>query len=212
MILQALRQYAALLALSVLVAGCANLPSSMSSGQEIGSIQGGIRTYQENLNLNGRLSVRYQGANMEESLHGSFVWEQTPEHTAVTLLSPLGQTMAIISLTSEGATLTQNGYPVRTAIDVDALTADTLGWPLPIAGLRYWLQGFAVDTSNQPFVATPQTADVVTRDGWQIRYGGWQEDPIVSRQRYPKRIDLARTTEQAGDVSIRIVIDTWQAH
>jgi outer membrane lipoprotein LolB len=26
----------------------------------------------------------------------------------------------------------------------------------------------------------------------------------------PKRIDLQRATDQAGDVSLRIAIDTWQ--
>jgi outer membrane lipoprotein LolB len=49
--------------------------------------------------------------------------------------------------------------------------------------------------------------DVATRDGWRIRYAGWQDDTPPTR---PKRIDLERYTAQAGDVSIRIVIDKWQ--
>jgi outer membrane lipoprotein LolB len=166
-----------------------------------------VRPYRDEIDLSGRLSVRYQNNGQEEALHGSFVWNQNPARTSITLLSPLGQTMAIIDVTRDGATLSQAGQPVRMAADADALAAGTLGWPLPVAGLRDWLQGYAVDANGSRFIASPQTTDVATRDGWRIRYAGWQDDSPPNR---PKRIDLERSTAQAGDVSIRIVIDKWQ--
>lgn len=169
------------------------------------------RALHDKIDLQGRISVRYQHAQKEEALHGSYAWLQTPTHTNVTLLSPLGQTMAVINVTPQGATLQQSGQSTRAATDVDALTEDTLGWPLPVAGLREWLQGFAVDRAGQRFVASPQDDEVFTRDGWRIRYANWQTDTPSSQPR-PRRIDLARFTEQAGEVAIRIVIDTWQAH
>jgi outer membrane lipoprotein LolB len=137
---------------------------------------------------------------------------QTPSQTRITLLSPLGQTIALIDVSPQGASLTQAGQPVRHAPDVDALTAQTLGWPLPVSGLREWLQGIAQTASGQRFVATPQQSEVVTRDGWQIRYANWQPDDSPPPQARPKRIDLVRNTQQAGDVSIRIAIDSWQEH
>ena len=121
-------------------------------------------------------------------------------------------TIALIDVSPQGASLTQAGQPVRHAPDVDALTAQTLGWPLPVSGLREWLQGIAQTASGQRFVATPQQSEVVTRDGWQIRYANWQPDDTPPPQARPKRIDLARNTQQAGDVSIRIAIDSWQEH
>jgi len=105
----------------------------------------------------------------------------------------------------------QTGKGPRSAADVEGLTADTLGWPLPVAGLRDWLQGFATDPAGQRLVATPANDTIVTREGWRLRYANWQSDAAASTP-HPKRIDLARSTEQAGEVSIRIVIDTWQAH
>jgi len=199
-------------ALSVLAAGCASLsPLSSTPGSEAKpSTSASARGFQENIDLAGRLSVRYQGERKEEALHGNFTWSQTMAQTRVTLLSPLGQTIAVIDVTPEGASLQQANQPVRAAPDVDTLTAETLGWPLPVSGLRQWLQGFGIDASGQRFVATPQASDFTTRDGWRIRYANWQDE--TSLQSRPHRIDLARNTVQAGDVSIRIVIDTWQEH
>jgi outer membrane lipoprotein LolB len=178
-----------------------------------------VRTYRDTIDLDGRLSVRYQRNGREEALHGSFTWAQTAHQATVTLLSPLGQTLATIEVTPGHSSLTQTGRPLRVAADVDALAADALGWPLPVAGLRGWLQGFAIDGSGHRVIATPSTTatTVATPDGWRIHYASWQNDdpaagdPAAARN-HPKRIDLERSTAQAGDVSIRIVIDSWQPH
>jgi outer membrane lipoprotein LolB len=203
MMLRLARRPALALALPLLLAGCASLVPPPAE-----PIPAAARSFHDSITLGGRLSVRYQGVRGEEALHGSFAWTQAPAQTNVTLLSPLGQTLAVIDVTPQGATLTQSGRPTRAAADVDTLTAAELGWPLPVAGLRDWLQGFAVDDAGRRFVATPQKSEVTTRDGWRIRYANWQSGASI----YPKRIDLARATAQAGDVSIRIVIDSWQEH
>lgn len=207
-----LRRMAAAM-LPLLAAGCASLapPTAPGTGT-IPSAATGARIFHDTIDVGGRLSVRYQGRQQEESLHGNFVWAQKPAQTTITLLSPTGQTLAVINVTPWGATLAQSGQPTRAAADVDDLTADTLGWPLPVAGMRSWLQGFAVDSAGQRVIASPENPDIVTRDGWRIHYANWQESAAPSSLGRPKRIDLARYTEQAGDVSIRIVIDTWQAH
>jgi len=196
-------------ALPLLLAGCASIAPPKPSSEHAQTAGAG-RPFFQAIELGGRLSVRYQGERAEEVLHGSFTWSQTPAHITVNLLSPLGQTMAIIDVTADGAILKQGGQPVRTAANVDALTADTLGWPLPVAGLREWLQGFALDRTGQRFIATPASSEVVTRDGWRVHYANWIDENPASPHNRPRRIDLVRTTEQAGNVSIRIVIDTWQ--
>jgi outer membrane lipoprotein LolB len=200
-----MQKYALCVALPLLLAGCAGMapPAGVSPAAQPAS----PRPYADKLDLGGRLSVRYQNNGREEAMHGSFMWSQNPSRTSVTLLSPLGQTIAVIDMTPDGASLTQGGQQVREAADVDALVADTLGWPLPISGLRQWLQGFAIDATGKRFTANSQATEVATRDGWRIRYAAWQDDAVQTR---PKRIDLERSTAQAGDVSIRIVIDNWQ--
>jgi outer membrane lipoprotein LolB len=201
-----MKKYALCAALPLLLGGCASMAPPVATPPAVAATT--PRPYADKLDLGGRLSVRYENHGKEESMHGSFVWSQDPAHTSVTLLSPLGQTVAVIDVTPDGATLTQGGQSVRSAADVDELVAGTLGWPLPVAGLREWLQGYVVDASGKRFIASPRATDIATRDGWRIRYAAWQDDPAQIR---PRRIDLERSTAQAGDVSIRIVIDNWQA-
>jgi outer membrane lipoprotein LolB len=197
--------------LTLLLAGCASLTPPQNPGESPQAQQTALpRPFQEAIDLTGRLSMHYQGAFKEEALHGNFTWAQQPAQTTVTMLSPLGQTLAVIDLTPAGATLTQAGQQPRAAADVDTLTAETLGWPLPVSGLRDWLQGFATDTHGRRFVATPESADVVTRDGWHLHYADWQDAASPAAPQRPRRIDLERSTKQAGEVAIRIVIDTWQ--
>jgi outer membrane lipoprotein LolB len=190
--------------LALLSAGCANMTPQPTIDAGLQS----QRIYRNSIALEGRLTLRYQQNNENRSVNGSFVWTQTPKHTTLRLLSPLGQTIAVIEIAPGLATLTQSGQAPRSAGDVDQLTEQALGWPLPIAGLRDWLQGFASDAAGKPFVAQEQTQDdrntVTTRDGWRIQYVNWQTTAAGSM---PKRIDLERFTEQAGDVAIRIVID-----
>lgn len=198
---------ASAVALSLLLMACAGLTPSAPEQRTAADAQ---RLLHDTIDLTGRLSVRYQLNGKDEGLHGSFNWSQTTGQTNVTLLSPLGQTVAVINVSPEGASLAQNGQPVRSAANVNALTESSLGWPLPVAGLREWLQGIAIDAKGAPFIATPTTSDVTTSDGWHLRYANWLGDDGASTKARPRRIDLSRYTEQAGDVSIRIIIDTWQ--
>lgn len=196
------------LALSGLLAGCAAVappaaPPAAATGQA-------ARPYFDTISLTGRLSVQYSRGGAEESLHGSFTWAQTPQRTVLTMLSPLGQTLAVIETQPGSASLTQAGQPPQVAADADALAQAALGWPLPVAGLRDWLQGFALDARGRSWMAPAEAgSSVTTPDGWHIVYASWQQDNPSAPAR-PRRIDLARQTAQAGPVRLRIIIDNWQ--
>ena len=160
------------------------------------------------IDLAGRLSVRFQKDGRDEALHGSFTWAQRPDTTVISLLSPLGQTLAIISITPTVATIEQSGSMPRTAADPNALAAQTLGWPLPVVGLRHWLQGFVTDKQGNPQpVPIENTSAFPTGDGWSLQYSTWNTSD--ADHPHPKRIDLTRHTNEAGDVAIRLVIDEW---
>ncbi|MES2934776.1 MAG: lipoprotein insertase outer membrane protein LolB [Pseudomonadota bacterium] len=193
--------------LSLLLSACASVPPNLPTSETSSAMP--ARQYADVIELAGRLSVQYQQNNQDQALHGNFNWSQDKNLTAITLLSPLGQTLARIEITPAQSTMLQAGKAPRRAANVDALALDTLGWPLPVSGLRQWLQGFAEDADGKPFLATPQNAVVTTKDGWHIRFVSWESgDGTVNR---PKRIDLTRSTAQAGEVAMRFVIDQWQA-
>lgn len=194
---------------SLLLSGCTTIPSSDNADNAEQTTS--QRTYKETLDLDGRLSVLYQKNEKDEAIHASFTWKQSKDSSTITILSPLGQILATIDVKPGVATLTQSGQAPRIAADVDTLAEQALGWPLPVSGLRNWLQGFATDTNNKAFIATSTNTKVLTRDGWNIQYMSWEDDNQTPAQSRPKRIDLTRQTEQAGKVMIRIVLDKWQA-
>lgn len=165
-----------------------------------------VAAYQEKIELNGRLSINYIRDGSPESLSGRFNWVQAGQQVVVSLASPLGQTIAKITVAPGHATLEQNGEPARTAPDIDALTSETLGWRMPVSGLREWLQGYGTAQDGNRFVASPSNSEVVTSDGWRLRYLTWHDDGAGTVR--PKRIDVSRPASPTlGAMEIRIVID-----
>ena len=198
-----------LLAWPLLLGGCASIVTP-STDMPQGAAQ--MRSYHDSIDISGRLSVRYQQNGRDAALHGSFTWTQIPGQTILTLLSPLGQTLAVIEVRPDGALLTQAGQAPRSAADVDTLTAEALGWPLPVSGLRHWLQGYSGNHEQGPLAGSAATEAILAADGWRIRYPAWQTGESPENDRHPKRIDLERSTVQAGEIAIRIVLDNWQPH
>ncbi|MFZ6862184.1 lipoprotein insertase outer membrane protein LolB [Undibacterium sp. Ji67W] len=160
----------------------------------------GARTYQDNIQLSGKISVRYEKENKPQQLPGSFEWEQSGQHLRINLLSPLGQTLARITLDDGKAILEQDGQSPRYAQDLDQLLQSSLGWSLPAAGMRDWLQGF-IPQANGQRLALHRVDQTLEDNGWTLRYASWQEQTDL-----PKRIELSRYTQQAGNVSISIFI------
>lgn len=181
------------------LAGCASAPSAPRSTAPVAA-------YRDNAELAGRIAINYSHEGKKESLNGTFNWTQTAATTDVSLISPTGQTVAVINITPQSATLTESGKPPRSAPDLDTLSARTLGWSLPVSGLRDWLQGYAIDRDGKRFVASPVNDNVITRDGWKLEYVDWQDDKAAVPK--PKRIDVTRIAlgEAVEDVNIRIVI------
>jgi len=185
-----------LFALAAALAGCATTSTNLAT----------VGAYRDTIDLAGRLSVNYQKDGKTESLNGSFDWTQRPGSVEVTLANPLGQTVATIQVTPQSATLTQAGRAPVSEANIDTLTQRTLGWPLPVSGLRDWLQGYAVDAQGQRFSASPARNEVTTQDGWRLRFVEWQ-DPNAAQ---PAPRVLHATRAAVGDIqdlAIRIVIN-----
>ena len=196
------------LGLVLALSGCSTLTSPFSSGAAPSAST--VAPYREQVELTGRLNVVYQKNDKPESATVNFNWQQTAERTDVTLYSPVGSTLATIAVTPREAVLTQSGKPPRRAPDVDALSAQMLGWSLPVSGLRDWLQGYAVGADGKRFVASPANDSVTTKDGWRLRYVSWQDasETTPGALPQPRRIDAERNASaQADAVSLRIVLD-----
>jgi outer membrane lipoprotein LolB len=184
-------------ALAVSLAGCATSTANLSSAP--------AGAYRDTIDLAGSLSVSYQKQDgQHDHLTGRYTWTQRPGRIDVSLNSPVS-TVAEISVTPDSATLTQANRPPQSARDIDALTQQALGWPLPVAGLRDWLQGYATDAQGKRFAASPANNNVFTRDGWRLRFVDWQAG--ANGAPMPKTINAERSaTATSGELSLRISI------
>lgn len=168
--------------------------------------QAAVGAYRDAIDLSGRLLVNFEKDGKPDTISVKFTWAQTPGAVDASLLSPTGQTVAKINVTPQAATLTQGGKPPRVAKDIDTLTAQALGWALPVSGMRDWLQGYATAAGGKRFAASPANNTVTTADGWTLTFVTWQDDKAAMP--VPKRIDAQRPASAAsGELALRIVLD-----
>ena len=167
-----------------------------------------VAPYRDQVELDGRLFVNFEKDGKPDTLSVKFNWLQQGPRVDVSLSSPLGQTVAKISVTPQAATLTQAGRAPLAAQDIDGLTQEALGWPLPVSGLRDWLQGYATGADGKRFAASPASNSVLTADGWQLTFVSWQDAVAGAANPRPKRIDATRAASaHSGPLAIRIVLE-----
>jgi outer membrane lipoprotein LolB len=148
----------------------------------------------------GRLSAHHGG----DALTANFRWQHASERDELELASPFGQTIATLSGDPAHVRLQTADGRVSMAGDWTALTKEGLGWPLPVEGLSYWIQG-------SPHPGSPSTAEmgeggrvaVLRQDGWTVVYHAYA--PTAGDDLRPSRMTLSYP-----DVELRIAIDRWQ--
>jgi outer membrane lipoprotein LolB len=120
------------------------------------------------------------------------------------LTSPLGQIVAQLTGGAGSVALRGANGQVTTANDWRALTERGLGWPLPVDGLAFWIQG-----APRPDAAFSAERDaegrisVLRQDGWTIAYQAFVPDAQTAER--PSRMTLSYP-----DVELRVAIDHWQ--
>lgn len=198
----------ALVFLAAALAGCATTAPRTTGGTAATAavVAPTVAPYRDTIELSGRLQVTYQKDGQPGSTNGGFEWSQRPGQIDVAFLNPLKQTVATISVTPQQATLTEAGRAPRTAQDIDSLSAQALGWSLPVSGLRDWLQGYATAADGKRFVASPANNSVYTRDGWRLRFVSWQAGKDGAQM--PRNIVAERNAGAAGgELAIQIILD-----
>jgi outer membrane lipoprotein LolB len=171
--------------LALILAGCAGLPESPEAGPEPGSFE-----------LTARVAVRFGS----EAASGHISWRHGAAEDDLFLTSPIGQGIARITRRSGLVELsTASGKTLRAA-DAESLTAQVLGWRLPLAGLADWVQG-RPDPSRPSELERDRMSRLV-----EIRQDGWRVEFQEFASGRPSRLRLSRE-----DLEIRLAVDQWQA-
>lgn len=155
----------------------------------------------------GRFAVVTALADKRDSSSGRFKLAVDRTVTVLDLDSPLGSTLARVQVDGRGAHLfapSDGGQREVHGASAEALTYEVLGWPVPVAGFRDWIDGRPVaDRASNPSSAGGDKA--FQQDGWTISVLERFDDGRGA----PRRL-LFERPEEAGQIpaiSLRLVLD-----
>lgn len=184
----------------VVLSGCAlkpRVPTTSNAATEI--------TAQTSRAYHGRFAVQYNDqSGQQRNAYGNFDWKETGDTVTLQLLNPLGQTLAIVTSSPSSATLELPNRDPQTADNVSQLMQNTLGFALPVEGLRYWLQPSPAPTSRASTTMDSTSSNdklkEIKQDGWTIDYLAYADAPANG----VKRVNLTRSEPP---LEIKLVLD-----
>lgn len=195
-----------ILGLLIITTGCATLkptaeaplPTPVGSPSELHQIHIQQLSQIKQFYLQARIGIQSDGKGSS----GSTRWRHNPEGNDISMLSPVGGTVAKIITNAEGVTLTTNDGKVLQAADAESLTEEHLGWRLPLTGLPDWALGRPANR----LVEELQWDSIgritkLKQDGWEIEYPEYME---ASGYRLPKKINL-----KSKNLTLKLVIESW---
>ncbi|WP_354167966.1 lipoprotein insertase outer membrane protein LolB [Burkholderia sp. 567] len=180
------------------LAGCASTPPAANAPAGAALQTAATHAY------HGRFAVQYNDRlGRQQNVYGNFDWLEHGDDVSLELRSPLGQTLAVVKSTPQTATLELPNRQPQYATDVGELMQNTLGFSLPLAGLRYWLLPTPAPATPAQTVRDPaDTTHVkqIRQDGWTIDYLAYADAPATG----VKRVNLVRATPP---LDIKLVLD-----
>jgi outer membrane lipoprotein LolB len=147
--------------------------------------------------LEARLALTHDQTRTNVSIE----WQHAPTSDEILVRSPIGQTLARLTASPQGALLETIDHQRFEAPTLDALTEQALGWRLPVAGMSDWVLG----RSSQPTAAGQRDRHgrwrEFTESGWRVAYAEYESD---APHALPILIDLNR-----GALQVRLRNDQW---
>lgn len=177
-----------------ILAGCATPPNSSPSGDATADAVQAVVDRNADFLIDGRMSVVAHPHNAPlQAVNGRFSWSDQHGIASIGLFSPIGDTLAELTVAPAEARLRTAEF-VDSAAAPETLVERHLGLTLPVSGLRDWMRGF--DRAGQWHVP-----GAFGDAGWWISY------PDLTEQGRPRVIKLER--QYPHPIEVRLVIDQW---
>lgn len=146
------------------------------------------------------LSVNHAGGK-QEAVQGGFAWLDTGNRLQLDLANPLGNTLARVQVQAGQAVLTRSDGSQQAAPHADALVEEVLGSPIPVAGLRDWLQGRTGTNPVSELEKNPQGQIAsFSQQGWRVQLSRYDSYG-------PTLLQLNRH-DASRDISVRLAANS----
>lgn len=131
-------------------------------------------------------------------------WEQDGDSYAMRIMAPLGQGTFELRGNEVGVSLRTPDNRRVSARDPESLMQQSLGWSLPVAGMRYWVRGLPVPGHRIDQIRIDDDGHLLDlqQDGWRI---SMQRYRAVGEHQLPDKIFM-----ESEPLKMRVVISEWQ--
>ncbi|MFY9347461.1 MAG: lipoprotein insertase outer membrane protein LolB [Orrella sp.] len=150
----------------------------------------------------GRFAMRVQSPDEQaKAVQGNFRWQQTRTGWVLSLNSPLGATLAQLTVDGSGAVLRTPDAPDQRAASATALLQQAIGEPVPIDALEDWIQGRLGRATGIAEVTRDSVGRVTgfTQANWQVTFERYDS-------KGPTRMTLS-SQHQQRDVVLRLAVN-----
>lgn len=194
----------AMIAVSVLASGCATVrePELPTDPRAIWEQRQELLLPVQNWTVIGRIAINSE----KDSVNASLNWTQQGDVYRIRLSTRMGHGLVEIAGGPTGVSMRTSDNQTYIAPNADKLLVDTVGWRVPLAGLRYWMLG-----RTDPDVPVSSLTldnlgrlDELEQSGWQIRYLRYQQ---VGDLELPTKVFL-----ENAKLSTRVVVNSWELH
>lgn len=193
---------AALCILAVsLLAGCASLEPVPESSPVSSRHEDSLRMLDATAAWHA--SGRFAARSGQEGWHGRLEWAREGEAWQLRLVPPVLGDEVRLSSASRGVILSTADGRQHWAADPDALLRDSVGFSIPVTGLRYWLVGLSRPDADAEIEYGPRGLPAsIRQDGWVVHYNGYR---AVQGVQLPDRLVV-----ENQDARLKFVVDVWE--
>ena len=152
-----------------------------------------------NFAIEGRMAVQYNGRGYS----GQMRWQRQSENQQISLMTPLGNTLADITEDKQGVTLITSDGKAYREHDASMLTERIIGWPIPISDLHDWVLGRPSEGNVENAQWDEQGRLQTFQQGdWKVEYAAYQD---VEQYSLPTKVTLRHEK-----IYMRLVVDNWK--
>jgi len=151
--------------------------------------------------VKGRIGIK----TPEEGFTSNLSWQHQADKQQFRIYGSFGQTYADLVQTDSKSTLELSDNQIYTSSNVEELLYQTLGYPLPIEHLEYWIMGLPYPGKDSKLdfdkLGYLKTIDF---QQWNISYKKYKQFESFDNHYLPSKISLTD-----GVVTLRLSLRDW---
>lgn len=149
--------------------------------------------------LVGRISLD----DADQGGSGRLQWDVKPGHSELDFHGAMGRGAWHLNIGPEGALLKMADGSEQSAASVNELIQDSMGWPVPVEALQWWVRGLAAPGMIEDEQLGPDGLLVSLRQfGWSVEFRRYDS---IENMKLPIRLNATR-----DNYRVKLAISRWR--